>query len=168
MKVRLFFLVAFMSIFASATMAQVDVFFYDNSGSPTNIRNAPNGKIVETVPAGSDGMMIVENPKNGWWIICDNSFYQPDGGLYKLTGASNYYIHYSCIGVSTTNYGGQTLRLRSTPSKKGTVVYSFKEELILHPIDERNGWVKVKTSNGKYQGWIEKQWLCGNSVSNCN
>lgn len=144
------------------------VFFYDLNGKYTNIRNAPNGKIVDKVPTSSDGMLLVENPVNGWWVICDNSYFEPDGGIYKFSGSrSGYYIHYSCIGIGTRNYGGQTLYLRATPSARAKVVYSFKEEITLRPIDVKGDWVKVKTMDGKHTGWIEAEWLCGNSVTNC-
>ena len=145
----------------------LDVFFWDTVGKYTNIRNAPNGKIVQKVSTSIDGMLNVESPVNGWWVICDNNYYVPDGGMYKLTGARKYYIHYSCIGVGTRNYGGQTLYLRATPSARAKVVYSFKEELVLRPIDIKGDWVKVTTTDGKHTGWIELEWLCGNPLTNC-
>ena len=161
-----------MFFFFAALMAKAQslgVFFYDLNGTHTNIRNAPNGKVVDKVPTSSDGMLLVENPVNGWWCIIDNSYYEPDGRIYKFSGSrSGYYIHNSCIGVATRNYGGETLCLRATPSARAKVVYSFKEEDLLRPIDVKGHWVKVKTIDGKHTGWIESEWLCGNSVSNCS
>ena len=37
----------------------------------------------------------------------------------------------------------------------------------LRPIDVKGSWVKVKTTDGKHEGWIESDWLCGNSLTNC-
>jgi hypothetical protein len=34
-------------------------------------------------------------------------------------------------------------------------------------MDIKGDWVKVKTIDGKYTGWIEEEWLCGNSLTNC-
>ena len=168
MKTKAFILTAFFAFAAIVMKAQsVEVYFSDNSGSPTNIRNAPKGKVVQRVPKDSDGMLTVEKAQNGWWKISGNSYDEPDKGEIRLTGAKNFYIHYSCIAVDTRNYGGQTLQLRSTPSSGGRVVYSFKDEKSLRPVDARNGWVKVKTLDGKHEGWIEAEWLCGNSVTNC-
>ena len=133
-----------MVFFFAALMAKaqsVEVFFYDLDGKYTNIRNAPNGKVVDKVPTSSDGMLLVEEPVNGWWRICDNNYYQPEGGMYKFSGSrSGYYVHYSCIAVSTRNYGGQTLSLSSTPSAKGKLVYHFSNELTLRPLDVKGDW----------------------------
>ena len=162
-------MMALFTLAAISVKAQsLDVFFFDTVGKYTNIRNAPNGKIVDKVSTSIDGMLIVESPVKGWWVICDNSYYVPDGGLYKLTGARQFYIHYSCLGVSTRNYGGQTLYLRATPSSRAKVVYSFNDETVFHPMDARGNWVKVSTIDGKHTGWIELEWLCGNPVTNCN
>lgn len=150
-----------------AKAQSIEVFFADHSGTSTNIRNAPNGKIVAKVPADNNCMLTVERPSNGWWVISGNYYEEPDGEEHHLKGAKTFYVHSSCIGIATRNYGGETLRLRSTPNAKGKVVYSFKEELVLHPVDVKNGWVKVKTDDGKHEGWIEEEWLCGNSVTNC-
>ncbi len=161
-----------MIFFFAALMAKaqsLEVFFCDSNGKFTNIRNAPSGKVVDKVPTDSYGMLLVEEPVNGWWCICDNSYYQPEGGLYKFSGSrSGYYVHYSCIAVNTRNYGGQTLTLRSTPSAKGKSVYRFGQELTLRPLGVKGDWVKVQTLDGKHTGWIESEWLCGNSVSNCS
>jgi SH3-like domain-containing protein len=170
MKTKKLLLMALFMLAAIGVKAQyITVFFWDTVGDFTNIRNAPNGKIVEKVSTSIDAMLLVETPVNGWWSICDASYYEPDGGLYKLSGSrSGYYIHYSCIGVGTRNYGGQTLYLRATPSSRAKVVYSFKEELVLHPMDVKGDWVKVSTIDGKHTGWIQDDWLCGNPVTNCN
>ena len=65
------------------------------------------------------------------------------------------------------NNGGQHLFLRSSPSAKARVVYTIKAETILRPVEIKGDWVKVKTSDGKGFGWIQAEWLCGNSVTNC-
>jgi hypothetical protein len=31
----------------------------------------------------------------------------------------------------------------------------------------KGDWVKVQTSDGKFTGWIEEEWLCGNALTNC-
>jgi len=38
---------------------------------------------------------------------------------------------------------------------------------LLRPMEIKDDWVKVKTIDGKYTGWIEIEWLCGNSLTNC-
>lgn len=34
-------------------------------------------------------------------------------------------------------------------------------------MDIKGDWVKVQTYDGKYTGWIEAEWLCGNALTNC-
>ena len=168
MKIKRSFLIVMMTMVVLAVKSQsVSVFFSDNGGKFINIRNAPNGKVVDKVSVDSNGMLEVMSPVNGWWVICGNSYEEPDKGEIKLKGGKKLYIHSSGIAFATRNYGGQKLVLRSTPSSKGKVVYSFKEEILLHPIDVKGDWVKVSTFDGKHTGWIETEWLCGNSVTNC-
>ena len=166
-KACLFFLFAILSL-ASANAQMMEVFIYDSNGPYSNVRSTPNGKIVDRIPTNQDAMLNVYAPVNGWWEIADGSFFFLFCGMPRLAAAKSYYIHHSCIAVSTRNYGGQRLQLRKTPSAKGAVVYSFSQEINLRPIDIKNGWVKVKTLDGKYTGWIHQEWLCGNSVTNCN
>lgn len=165
-----FFLVLSLAVLSMAgTKAQsLTVFIHDSDGPFSNVRNAPNGKIVDRIPTDKNAMLDVYAPVNGWWQIADQSYFVPDGGMPHLAAAKNHYIHNSCIAVSTRNYGGQRLYLRKTPSAKGKAVYSFSQETLLRPIDITNGWVKVKTLDGKHTGWIQDEWICGNSVTNCN
>lgn len=71
------------------------------------------------------------------------------------------------VGFDTRNYGGQTLSLRQSPDAGSKVVFSFKEEMQLHPVGMKGDWVKVKTSDGKHEGWIETEWICDNPLTNC-
>ena len=152
---------------AMSGKAQVlDVFFNDNDGPYTNVRNAPKGAIMARIPTNVDVMVDVETPRNGWWRIVNDSYSLADQGGIALKGSkTGYWVHYSVLGVATRNYGGQRLYLRSTPN--GKVVYSFTKEDVLRPIDIRGSWVKVKTLDGKHTGWIENEWLCGNPLTNC-
>lgn len=146
----------------------IDAFLNDNDGQYTNIRNAPNGTIVGKIPTSHSVEFILKTPKNGWWRIDGDDYYDFDldkGVELKPLKAGNW-IHYSCLGVDTRNYGGERLYLRVTPSPKGKVVCSFSEEVVLRPIDIKGDWVKV--SYGKNTGWIHSKWLCGNPVTNCN
>ena len=160
-----------MVVMAVMTNAQsVSVYLCDNSGSATNVRNAPNGKVVSKLDAKSDIMFYVESPKNGWWKISGGIYTDPDRDMadIRLKGSqTGYWVHYSVIGFSTSNYGGQTLHLRQSPSKNARSVYSFKTEKELRPLEVRGSWVKVVTLDGKHTGWIENRWICGNTVTNC-
>lgn len=162
-----------MALFAFAIFAKAQVlgvFISDDTGTPTNVRNAPNGKVVAKLNPDSGIMLAVESQKNGWWKIENGYYSDPDKDFEDeyLTGSTTgYWIHYSVLALGTRNYGGQTLRLRKSPSARAASVYSFKEEIKLRPLEIKGDWVKVKTFDGKHTGWIEIEWLCGNSVTNC-
>ena len=160
---------ALTSIALSAMSQSLRVYIYDNDGPYTNIRNAPKGKVTAKIPTNSDAMMMVVKCVNGWWQIENGEYWLPDDGDKKLKGSTTgYWIHKSCIAVSSRNYGGQELSLRKSPSSQAAATYSFKDEIMLRPIDIKGDWVKVQTLDGKHSGWIESEWLCGSSVTNCS
>ena len=143
----------------------LEVYINDTNGD-TNVRNAPKGAVVGKFAQDNTWSMIVEAPQNGWWRIKGDSYADPEGDTPKFKASKNgYWLHYSVLGVGTRNYGGQRLTLRKSPSSKAEAVYSFKEELVLKPIDIKGTWVKV--TDGKHTGWIEQEWLCGNPLTNC-
>ena len=167
---RIFILMAVLAcITLSATAQSLGVYINDNNGKYTNIRNAPNGKVVFKLklPNANGTMFAVDRVVNGWWHI-DGTEYSNGDEEGEFTGSTTgYWIHNSVITVDTRNYGGQKLSLRSKPSAKASVVFSFKKEISLIPLDIKGDWVKVKTADGKHTGWIEREWLCGNSLTNC-
>ena len=171
MSFKKFFLAVMLATLTAMVNAQsVSVYITDNSGTSTNVRNAPKGKVVAKLNANNGIMFEVESPQNGWWKISGGVYTDPEKDMdeFRLKGSTTgYWVHYSVIGFSTSNYGGQTLHLRQSPSAKARSVFSFKTETQLHPLEVRNGWVKVVTDDGKHTGWIEDQWICGNSVTNC-
>ena len=112
-------------------------------------------------------MIEVEKPTNGWWKIVGDDYDTGDEQGTLKGSSTGYWIHYSVLGVGTRNYGKQKLTLRQSPNAKSAAVYSFTKEIVLRPMDIKGDWVKVKTTDGKYTGWIEMDWLCGNSLTNC-
>jgi hypothetical protein len=154
---------------AMAGSAQVLSLSVDDPNGPTNVRDGDNGKIVATIPVNSLAMLSVVAPHDGWWQIWEDKYWLPDEDqAHQLSGSrTGYWIHYSTLTISTRNYGGETLALRENPSEDSRAVFSFNEELSFRPIDIRGEWVKVKTYDGKYEGWIEEEWLCGNPLTNC-
>ena len=161
------FTISLLLLTIAASAQGLGVYILDYDGDFTNVRNAPKGKIVFKLPA-RDGVMIdVDKVVNGWWHICSEYAGSGDEN-YKLTGSTTgYWIHYSVLAMGTRNYGGQTLYIRQSPSASAPVVYKFKKEIQLRPMDIKGEWVKVQTTDGKYTGWIEEEWLCGNSLTNC-
>lgn len=166
MKKTLLAIMMFACTAIAGNAQTLGVFIFDSNGPYTNVRNAPKGKVVDKIDTYGDFMLMVESPKNGWWRIKGGTYESPEGDQTKLKGSqTGYWIHNSVIGVGTRNYGGEKLYLRQSPN--GKIVYSFNEEIFLRPLEIKGDWVKVKTADGKHIGWIEEEWLCGNSVTNC-
>lgn len=168
MKKKLFVLLMMMTCLSIGVSAQsLGVFTYDNSGKFTNVRNAPKGKVVDKIPTEVCAMIGVEKPTNGWWKIIGDTYDTGDDEGTLKGSTTGYWIHYSVLAMGTRNYGGQTLYIRQSPSASAPVVYKFKKEIQLRPMDIKGEWVKVQTFDGKFTGWIEAEWLCGNSLTNC-
>ncbi len=136
-------------------------------GSSTNVRNAPGGEVIRQLPAQGIYMLSICNPKDGWWQVFGGTIEEVDADAIELPEEA--WIHSSVIGLSTRNYGGQQLSLRSDPREGAPVVgrITVPEDLV-RPLDitEDGEWVKVRW--GKVTGWIERKWLCGNPLSSCS
>lgn len=168
MKKLVVMLFVMLSTISTSLHAQtLGVFTMDNNGKFTNVRNSPNGKIVGRIPTDVSAMIGVEKPTKGWWKIVGNDYYTGDEKGVLKGSTSGYWIHYSVLAMGTRNYGGQTLVLRQSPDAKSSKVYQFSKEIMLRPMEIKGDWVKVQTCDGKYTGWIEEEWLCGNSLTNC-
>ena len=168
MKKNLFMLFVLLTVLSATVSAQsLRVFTFDKNGKFTNVRNAPNGKVVDRIPTGESAMIGIEQPTNGWWKLVRNNYSTGDGDVQLKSSDTGCWIHYSVLAMDTRNYGGQKLVLRKSPDAKSAVVYQFTEEIMLRPMDIKGDWVKVKTVDGKFTGWIEEEWLCGNALTNC-
>ena len=167
---RTLLLLAFAVVCLIGNAQLLSVYISDSNGEFTNVRNAPKGKVVDKIPTSKIAVLTVTSPQNGWWQIADGevSYTGDDDETIKLKGSTTgYWIHHSVLGLDTRNYGGQTLHLRKSPDAKSAVVFSFKEEMHVMPLEVRGDWVKVKTGDGKHIGWIEAEWICDNPLTNC-
>ena len=140
--------VVMFSAFCVSAQKSLEVYIDDTTGTPTNIRSAPNGKIVGSLPDTCIYMLDIKNPQNGWWAIDDNSVFgicSTDTTFDFSNKCKTAWIHYSVLGFSTRNYGGQRYVLFSQPSEKSAENFAFTEEIGLRPLDFKKGWVKVET-----------------------
>lgn len=168
MKKTIFALFVLLSTLSANVNAQsLGAFTWDKKGKFTNVRNAPNGKIVDRIPTSEAAMIGVEKPTDGWWKIVGDNYDTGDSQVKIKSSDTGCWIHYSVLALGTRNYDNQKLTLRKSPDEKSAVVYQFTDEILLRPMDIKGDWVKVKTIDGKYTGWIEEEWLCGNSLTNC-
>ena len=89
--------------------------------------------------------------------------------LIRLDKEELAWIHSSVLGLHTRNYGGQPLNLYASPSEDAPVVATIREEAAdVRPLDVNadGSWVKVKAKAGT--GWIQRNWLCDNPLTNCS
>ena len=168
---RLFLVLAVVfSAFCVSAQKSLSVYIDDTTGTPTNIRMTPNGKIVGSLPDTCIYMLDVKSPQNGWWVIDENSVFgmcAMDTTFDFSSQCKTAWIHYSVLGFATRNYGGQRFVLYSKPSEKSAENYAFTEVIGLRPLDIKNGWVYVETYDKKHRGWIQLENICSNPLTNC-
>lgn len=151
----------------NVTQAQeIGVMLTDNDAA-TNVRSAPRGEVVMTLPDTCSYIMTLTDARNGWWRIkwleCAE-----EGNDIALVGSptQEYWIHYSVVGLDTRNYGNERWCLRATPNEKGKPTHWFNEEIEVHPLQVQGDWVQVEYNGRK--GWIEIEKLCDNPLTNCS
>jgi len=162
-----FLLLLAVTLFANLAHAQDAIYVMVTDSDPiTNVRSAPNGKVVMTLLDTCSYILDITEPRNGWWKITEIECAEEATNI-ALEGSptQQYWIHNSVIGSTTRNYGNQKWCLRSKPSIKGKPTYWFIDSIIVHPINVSGDWVKVKC-NG-HIGWIEYEMLCFNPLTTC-
>lgn len=168
------FLIAMAMVFATTTYAQTeaDAYIFDQSGTPTNVRNSPNGKVVQTLPEIDGGYVVsLLEARNKWWkidpvvFICGDS----DDEQVKLKGSkTGYWVHYSVLGFGIT--GDPKNVLRETPSSKGKPLnlnISYLLDVGLRPLEIKGKWIKVITTDGRHTGWMPIDRICSNPLTTC-
>ncbi|MBR6714600.1 MAG: hypothetical protein IKI80_04600 [Bacteroidaceae bacterium] len=159
-------------IFAMAqTDNSLEVYILDPTGTDTNVRNSPKGKVVDKIPVDGEWILFVSHPRNGWWRIDDGEYYDavpdtnPDSKPTSLKGSTTgYWVHYSCIGFTLV---GGSHKLRATPSTKGKVTSVVDHEVDFHPLELKGEWVKIVSLDGKHTGWITQDMICSNPLTTC-
>lgn len=148
-----------------------EAYLSDSNGDYTNVRKEPNGEILTRIPTSKEMQFSLLSKGNGWWSIL--SYWDPSA---DETGENSTYdslvggvVHYSCLGVSTRNFGNQGCVLRKEPKKDSRGVFRFMDEMLLRPkmISDDLDWVFVETTDKRHSGWIEREMLCGNPVTTC-
>ena len=165
MKKRLFAILT-LTLMVLTVSAQRVVAFVTDSDPFTNLRDAPKGKVIGKIDNKLTAMVVLENCTKGWWKLAEEpSYAEEDVDIPLQPSATGYWIHYSCIGFFTRNYGGQRITLRSAPSSKAKAVYSLTTEETPLLMDKKGSWLKVKI--GTHIGWMEDEWWCDNPLTNC-
>lgn len=145
----------------------------DASGSDTNIRQSPGGKLACKLPADNTYHFVLKDgikSENGWVRIADGEVfrYAEDAAddytladaRIKLTGSTTgYWIHSSLLEIRTLAGADRPTLLRSEPSKNAPVAYGRTKADWYRPLQRQGNWVLMKTWDGKYQGWEEMDQL---------
>lgn len=165
---RLFFFLTLTLCVMTVSAQTIGAYVTDTKGPFTNVRNKPKGEVIGKISTKQIVMVTLKNYTNGWWQL--EGLPEDAEGAKEIPlaySATGYWLHWSVVGFDTRNYGGQILCLRQSPDAGSKVAFSFKEEMQLHPVGMKGDWVKVKTSDGKHEGWIEAEWICDNPLTNC-
>ena len=168
MKKLLFPIVFALAIaFGSSAQGLFQAYIADYNDTTTNIRNAPNGKVVCTLVHDDGIVLTLIKVVNGWWEIDSTiEYWGDDEREVQLEGSkTGYWVHNSVIGF--TGAGGDVgCKIYSKPSRKSHIVCEYDAQL-LHPIEVNGKWVKVRAEDGKYTGWIHIDNICNNPLTTC-
>ena len=169
-----FIMTTLMMVIAMSVFAQTGAGAYicDNSGTPTNVRNAPNGKVVQKLPDIDGGYVVsLLEVKNNWWKIDPiiAIYGDEDEDHLQLKGSkTGYWLHYSVLQFNIA--GDPENVLRETPSPKGKPMKfepSYLFEVGLRPLEIRGEWIKVITTDKRHTGWMPIDKICDNPLTTC-
>ena len=160
-------------VIALAVNAQTmaGAYIFDNSGTPTNVRNAPNGKVVQKLPDTDAGYVVtLLEAKNKWWKIAPTIYLCGDEEKeINLKGSkTGYWMHYSVLQFNIA--GDPENVLRETPSPKGKplrIDISYLMETGLRPLEIKGEWIKVVTTDNRYTAWMPIDRICDNPLTTC-
>ena len=169
MKKIIMLTVLLVTAFTVGAQEKMLIAFLDGEPPYTHILNKPSGTTVMTLSYDKPYIFSLTLPRDGWWKINDMWNAADDEDTTSLVGSDTgeYWIHFTALGLGTSNYGGQELYLRAAPKQEADIVFTFNQELMLMPMDFDGDWVKVKVDGSVIIGWIENEWLCSNPLTNC-
>lgn len=144
----------------------VNAYIIDNDGPATNIRNAPKGKVVATLPTNEALVVTLLSVKGEWWKIDDVvEQYGDEEKEIELKGSkSGYWIHRSLLQFTIA--GDPDGALRAAPSAKSKAIKCPGVDGF-HPIAVKGNWVKAISTDGKHTGWIHCDRICSNPLTTC-
>ncbi|MBR6490378.1 MAG: hypothetical protein IKT03_07590, partial [Muribaculaceae bacterium] len=98
-KTVLLLMIALLLPAMASAQSLVDVYIIDNDGPVTNIRNAPRGKVVSTLPTNESFVVTLLSSKGEWWKI-DDVVMQEGDNFKEITlkgSKTGYWIHRSLL-----------------------------------------------------------------------
>lgn len=167
-KSVLFLFVSLMFPFIVCAQGLIDVYIIDSDGPVTNIRNAPKGKVVSTLPTDEAYVVSLVSVKGEWWKVDDAVLQCGDNEkTITLKGSkTGYWIHRSLLQFTIA--GDPNGALRVAPSAKAKAVkISGDAGGGFHPIAVKGNWIKAVSVDRKYTGWIHCDKICSNPLTTC-
>ena len=138
----------------------------DPDMSGTNVRKEPKGTVVYKIVRGDEEDEVTisfSESKNGWFKV--TSIEEMEGKAEMDYSAA--WIHGSVLGLNTSNYGGQTIKVNQEANATSATVKELTEETYnLSLVDFCGEWVKVKGKG--FSGWINQEWLCSSTMTTCS
>jgi len=169
MKKSALLLILAMTLSLTAMAQSLGVIIDTNGDGYTNVRNKPNGTIVDVLHDGD--MIHIDRCLNGWFHLASRIYMNDGGEEYSLPSGTALWVHYSQVTAYWLYDGGLKFVLRSTPSSSGSIVFRGTDNCtanhIKHILDYKNSWVKVRLESGK-TGWVQQNLICGNALTVCN
>ena len=123
----------------------------------------PKGKIIKYFRFEDNpeydfgGTLLFKNATKDWLQIGKNQL-NPE--------LENYWIQSKYIQIGTTNYNHQKIPLFEQPNKNAKTTGFLKEESYLNVLACHHKWAYVKKD--ELEGWLPPEFICNNSVTNCN
>ena len=144
----------------------VNAYIIDNDGPVTNIRNAPKGKVVATLPTSEAFVVTLLSVKGEWWKIDDvvEQYGDDEKEIFLKGSKTGYWIHRSLLQFTIA--GEPEGALHAAPSANAKAV-KISSEASFHPIAVKGNWVKVVSTDGKCTGWIHCDKICSNPLTTC-
>jgi len=159
MKQVFFFLLAALLLLPTAATAgdqpvmQVKIIDKDPKG--TNLRDAPSGKVIYTVPFKPENELeratvVIQGKKGQWFKV-------------ELDDGKSGWMHSSVLGLRSGATEDGPCTLRQSPSEKARAVIRPGEDAVLQLIDyttEKEFWIKVRHTDAKgvqHDGWVPEQ-----------
>lgn len=134
---------------------------------PTHVRDEPDGKIVLKLNQEEPYMVNIIAQRQGWFEISSVTCFTSDLEL----PSGPLWMHPSVLAATTRNYGpDEKIPVYAYPQKNE----SFIEDYLVGETEIRFiefyfdfAHIHVESDGKTVDGWIEKNWICGNPVTTC-
>ena len=167
-RIMLFLIAAFVMTAAVSAQNMLDAYIIDSDGPVTNIRNAPNGKVVSTLPTDESYVVTLLQVKGEWWKI-DKTVSREGDDAKEITlkgSKTGYWIHRSLLSFTINGDPEGVIKVKPSSKAKAVKISNYAD-LSLMPVDVKGKWVKVMSADRKYTGWMPIDRICSNPLTTC-